>query len=172
MIGETITSAAELDALPVGSRVRDRDDDVWVKLETGWLLDVWAVGDDAACVARFQPLILIDRPSGVTVSDEDREALATVGRMVDATIEHSDVLSRSDLLAALDSLSVSINSLASRPQAAPSVSQEALAAIICEGNVEHLRKWPLVAESAYCGECYDIAERVLVSLGLVVRDGE
>lgn len=41
---------------------------------------------------------------------------------------------------------------------------EVLAATICDGNAEHLRAWPLVAESAYCGQCHSAAERVLAVL--------
>lgn len=62
-------------------------------------------------------------------AEVDREALATVGRMVDATIEHSDVMTRADLLSALDSLSATIDTLAARGDApAPVVDREALAA--------------------------------------------
>lgn len=39
-----------------------------------------------------------------------------------------------------------------------------LAATICDGNTEHLRAWPLVAESAYCGQCHSAAERALTVL--------
>lgn len=38
-----------------------------------------------------------------------------------------------------------------------------LAALICDGNTEHLHTWPLVAESGYCGQCLTAAERVLAA---------
>ena len=72
-----ITTAEELDALPVGSVVRDRDRDEWTKRATP---PVWVTPETrpfgSEYVARkWAPLTLVSRPDAPAPSAEDREAL-------------------------------------------------------------------------------------------------
>ncbi|UFS59493.1 hypothetical protein [Subtercola endophyticus] len=62
-----VTTVEELDALPVGSVVRDRDREVWVKFEDEWTM----VGCNDSDVWAYLPVTLLFAPS-VTPGGEEQ----------------------------------------------------------------------------------------------------
>jgi len=73
-----ITTAEELDALPVGSVVRDRDRDEWTKRATPavWVTPETRPFGSEYVARKWAPLTLVSRPDAPAPPAEDRKALA------------------------------------------------------------------------------------------------
>ena len=80
-----ITTAEELDALPVGSVVRDRDRDEWTKRATPavWVTPETRPFGSEHVARKWAPLTLVSRPDAPAPPAEGREALARLLRDTD-----------------------------------------------------------------------------------------
>lgn len=180
MTGETITSAAELDALPVGSVVRTSDgQDTWVcylsEYGPRWVGVEVDPDDYAVSIEHKQhwlydalPLTVLyrpDRPAAVTVSDEGRAAAEErMGRVMgwQYLVRYSGQKPEwmADTLGALARAA-----LASRPQAAVSVSREQIATARREF-------FDVMSRSYLSSEAMadDMVHSIRRALGIEVRD--
>lgn len=166
--GETITSAAELDALPLGAVLDDANHEVYMRIQ-GVVKGSsrWVCMHDIVAVPVFPATVLYrpDRPAAVTVSDEGRAAAEErMGRVMgwQYLVRYSG--QKPEWMAdTLGALARAV--LASRPQAAASVSREQIATARREF-------FDVMSRSYLSSEAMadDMVHSIRRALGIEVRD--